>query len=96
MNEMILLAADTIGERLLVSGIAILVGAAFVLAGFQNIKTRTAKETGKRRLVNKALGRSNTYKGSQAVLMGWMRVIAGIGAILFGIVFLFVGPFLAK
>lgn len=71
-------------------------GVILILVGMDNIKTQTAEESGKRRLVNKALGQSNTYEGSKAVMIGWMRVICGIGAIIFGIVFIFVGPFLAK
>lgn len=46
--------------------------------------------------MNSLLGRSNTYKGATAVSVGWIRVICGIGAIIFGIVYIFVGPFLAR
>ncbi len=38
----------------------------------------------------------NTYEGSKAVMVGWIRVICGVCAIIFGIVFIFVGPFLAE
>jgi len=42
------------------------------------------------------LGHSNTYEGSKAVMLGWIRVICGVCAIIFGIVFIFVGPILAE
>lgn len=92
----LLAVTDTIWTRLGVFAVASLVGVILILTGLQNIKTRTAEESGKRRLVNKALGQSNTYEGSKAVMIGWVRVISGVGAILFGIVFLIVGPFLAQ
>ncbi|MBM3972393.1 MAG: hypothetical protein FJ302_21415 [Planctomycetes bacterium] len=98
MSETLLLLAvtDTIWSRLGVCAVASLVGALFIFIGLQNIKTKTAEESGKRRLVNKVFGQSNTYEGSKAVLIGWIRVICGVCAIIFGVVFLFVGPFLAK
>jgi len=92
---LILAVTDTIGIRLAVCAVASIVGVLLILTGVANIRTETAEESGKRRLVNKALGRSNTYEGSRAVLLGWIRVICGIVAIIFGIVFIFVGPFLA-
>ena len=92
----LLAATDTIWTRLGVFAIASLVGVILILMGLENIKTQTAEESGKRRWVNKAFGQSNTYEGSKAVLIGWVRVICGVGAILFGIVFIFVGPFLAQ
>jgi hypothetical protein len=96
-ESMLLLAAtDTIWTRLAVCAVATIVGAVLIYIGRQNIKTRTAEESGKRRWVNGALGMSNTYQGTKAVLIGWMRVICGVCAIIFGIVFIFVGPFLAK
>jgi len=67
-----------------------------ILAGVQNIKTQSAEESGKRRIVNKAVGQSNTYEGSKAVMIGWIRIVLGVCAIIFGIVFHFVGPFLAE
>ena len=99
MSETLLLlaATDTIWSRLGVCAVASLVGALLIFTGLQNIKTKTAEESsGKRRLVNKALGQSNTYEGSKAVTVGWIRVICGVCAIIFGIVFIFVGPFLAQ
>ena len=97
LNNMVLLAAtDTIWSRLGVCAVGSIVGALLIFTGIQNIRTRTAEESGKRRLVNKATGASNTYDGSKAVLIGWVRVVCGVGAIIFGITFIFVGPFLAK
>jgi hypothetical protein len=92
----LLAATDTIWTRLAVCAVASIVGALLIYTGVQNIKTRTAEESGKRRFVNQALGRSNSYTGGMAVFVGWMRVICGVAAIIFGIVFIFVGPFLAK
>ena len=92
----VLAATDSVGTRLAVCAVASLVGGIFILAGRANIRNRVAEESGSRRTVNRLLGRSNTYEGSKAVAIGWMRVVLGLLAILFGIVFLFVGPFLAK
>ncbi len=92
----ILAATDTIWHRLGFMAVAVLVGALLVLAGLANIRTQTAEEDGKRRLTNWALGRSNDYEGAKAVRLGWIRVICGVALILFGIVFVFVGPFLAE
>lgn len=88
--------ADNIGSRLGVCGVSTVVGIILILTGWQNIKTKIAEESGKRRIVNHALGQNNTYTGSKAVMVGWIRVICGGAAIIFGIVFIFVGPFLAK
>lgn len=97
MSDLVMLAAtDTIWTRLGVCAVASIVGAILIGVGVQNIKTQTAEETGKRRLVNKVRGKSNTYEGKSAVIMGWVRVGCGVAAILFGAVFLFVGPFLAE
>lgn len=98
MPEMMFLLAvtDTIWTRLGVFAILSLVGVIFILMGLENIKTQTAEESGKRRLVNRVLGQSNSYEGSTAVMMGWIRVISGAGAIIFGVVYIFVGPFLAQ
>lgn len=70
----------------------ILVGAFIAWTGMQNIRTRTSEETGRRRTVNKVVGRSNTSTGSAAVTQGRIRVGAGIAMALFGLVFLFTGP----
>lgn len=95
-ETLILLAAiDSLLSRLGVLVVAILVGIVFILAGIANVKTQTAEESGRRRWVNRALGRSNTYTGKKAVTMGYVRIGMGVCTILFGIVFLFVGPFLA-
>ena len=91
----LLAVTDTIWTRLGVCAVTSIVGVILIMTGLANIRTRTAEESGKRRTVNKVLGRSNTYEGSSAVLIGWIRVICGICVIIFGIVFIFVGPFLA-
>jgi uncharacterized membrane protein HdeD (DUF308 family) len=98
MNDMLLLlaVADTIWSRLGVCAVACVVGVIFIITGIANIQNKTAEESGRRRSVNKLLGNSNTYEGSKAVTVGWIRVICGVGAIIFGVVFIFVGPFLAK
>jgi uncharacterized membrane protein len=98
MSEALLLlaATDTIWSRLGVCAVASVIGALLILTGLRNIKTRTAEDTVKAGLVNKLLGQSNTYEGSKAALLGWIRVICGVCAIIFAIVFIFVGPFLAS
>jgi len=88
LYEVSLLAAThTIWSRLGIFAFTLVFGAVFILAGIQNIKTRTAEESGKRRFVNSALGVSNTYKGTKAVVQGYIRVVCGVGLIIFGIVF---------
>ncbi len=91
-----LAATDTVWTRLGVCAVAVVVGVMLIVTGLRDIRTRTAEESGKRRLVNSFLGRSNTYEGAKAVRLGRIRVVCGVIAIAFGIVFLFVGPFLAK
>lgn len=102
MNNLILFAAqtqevveDSMMSRFLVFLGCAAAGAFFIWTGRNNIKTKTAEESGKRRGINTLLGRSNTYEGDSAVAIGWLRVGCGVAAIIFGIVFLFVGPFLA-
>ncbi|MCA9238516.1 MAG: hypothetical protein KDA44_23755 [Planctomycetales bacterium] len=75
---------------------ACVVGLLLIFAGIENVRTRTAEESGRRRGVNALLGRSNTYEGRTAVTVGVVRIIAGVCAIIFGIVFVFIGPVLAK
>ena len=97
LTEMfVIAAADTVLTRLAVLAVASIVGAILIFTGIQNVRTESAEESGKRRLVNKALGASNTYEGSKAVQIGWIRIVCGIGAIIFGVVFIFVGSFLAN
>lgn len=81
--------------RLGVAGVAILVGGFLIYTGMANIRTQSAQESGKRRLVNRAAGRSNAYSGSSAVTVGVVRVVIGIAAIIFGLVFAVMGPMLA-
>ena len=76
--------------------VACMVGIVFIQVGRQNTRTRQAEETGERRSVNSVLGSSNSYTGSKAVFVGWLRIVCGVGAILFGFVFLVFGAFLAS
>jgi uncharacterized membrane protein HdeD (DUF308 family) len=92
----LLAVADTVWTRLGVCALTSLVGAILIATGLDNIRSQTAEESGGRRLVNRVLGQSNTYEGSKALLLGRIRVIIGVCAIIFGVVFLFVGPFLAE
>ena len=97
LNDMALFAAThAIWSRLGVFAVASIIGALLIFTGIHNIKTQTAEESGKRRLVNKAMRASNTYEGSKAVLIGWVRIVCGVGAILFGFVFIFIGFFMAE
>ena len=93
---LLLTTTDTIWTRLAVCIVTSIVGAILIFTGKQNIRTQTAEESGKRWLLTKALGQSNSYEGSKAVSIGWMRIICGVCVIICGIVFIFVGPFLAK
>jgi len=79
----------------LVVAVAIIVGVVLIVTGIANVRTRTAEESGGRRLVNRAAGGSNTYTGSRAVAQGYVRIALGVAAIVFGIVFAFIGPFAA-
>jgi hypothetical protein len=94
--EYLLAFEDSVVSRLVVSAISCGVGVILILAGRNNIKTQTAEETGRRRKVNRLMGRSNTYTGETAVMMGKVRIVMGVCVILFGIVFVFTGPFLAR
>jgi len=89
-------AIVSIWTRLGVGILMIFFGLGFIATGMENIKTKTAKETGRRRTVNKVLGKSNSYTGRKAVVMGYSNVICGIMLIIGGIVFLIFGPFLAE
>lgn len=88
--------AGTLLGRMFGCAMFTIVGVLLILSGINNIRTRTAEESGGRRMVNEALGRSNTYRGTKAVLVGYLRVVMGVFGIIFGIFFLFVGPFLAN
>ncbi|HUY32015.1 MAG TPA: hypothetical protein VMV69_04480 [Pirellulales bacterium] len=93
--ESIVIFADTpLGTRLLIGGFMVIFGIAFMLIGANNIRTQTAQETGKRRTVNLLLGKSNSYRGSSAVMRGVLRIICGIFAIGAGILFMIFGAFL--
>ena len=93
----LLAAADSLGTRLGVCAVASIVGILLILSGIHSVRTKKAEESGMgRRAVNKLLGRDNTYTGQSAVTIGVMRIIMGVAAITFGIVFIFVGPFLAR
>lgn len=83
--------AQSLPSRLGVAAVAIVVGAVLVVTGLSNVRTRSAHESGSRRLVNRATGRDNTYSGSSAVMLGWLRVVLGVAAIGFGIVFALTG-----
>jgi hypothetical protein len=92
----VLAAKMSIWTRLAVSGIAVVVGIILIVTGRANIRTQSAEETGKRQLVLKATGKSTEHKGQMAVSIGIARIVMGILAILFAIVFLIFGPFLAR
>lgn len=96
LDSFLLLAKnEPLGTRIIGCLIGCIVGIIFIYIGRQNIITQQAEESGKRRKVNALFGASNSYTGSKAVLTGWIRVLCGVGAIVFGFVFLFFGAFLA-
>ena len=69
-----------------------LFGTIFILKGIENIRTGKAEETGVRRLVNMALGQSNTYEGDAAKLLGGISIAGGVLLNIVGIVVLIWGP----
>lgn len=91
----LLATTDTIWTRLAVCAVSTALGTLLIVTGRRNIRTQVADESGSRRVVNRALGRNNQYEGGSATGIGWARVVMGICFIIFGIVFVFVGPFLA-
>ena len=94
-NQFLILgAAGTVAERVGACLACLAVGAYLIYIGLQNVKTQTAEESGKRRITNKVMKKSNSYTGKQAVRVGWTRIACGVMIIVFGIIFLFVGPFL--
>jgi hypothetical protein len=78
--------------RFIVAGAAVLLGIWLIYIGLMNIRTQTSEETGRRRRVNTAMGKSSTYTGGKAVVQGWIRVGLGIAAIVFAVWFFFFGP----
>lgn len=92
----LLAVEDSIGTRLMVCLVCVVVGAILILVGINDVRTQKAEEAGKARLTNSLLGVSNTYEGKKAVALGVVRIASGVAAIIFGIVFIFVGPFLAR
>jgi hypothetical protein len=95
-NAYLLAAKGTLAQRLGGCVLMVGIGALLILAGVNNIKTKSAEETGKRRIVSQMIGRNTSYEGRKAVSIGYMRVICGAGMILFGIAFGFVGPVLSQ
>ncbi|MCE2792880.1 MAG: hypothetical protein ACK493_02895 [Planctomycetota bacterium] len=98
MSNLVLLvaAAASFVSRLGLCAMFAVVGVILMLSGLHNIQTQNAEESGKRRLVNKALGQGNSYTGSKAVLVGWIRIISGGCAILFAFLFLIYSLFFAR
>ena len=94
--QFVLAAKVSILTRLIVSGVAAIVGIILILVGRQNIRTESVEETGKRRLVMKAMGKGTEHKGKMAVSIGKTRIIMGILAIIFAVFFLIFGPILAR
>jgi hypothetical protein len=89
-------ANDSPATRWLVLAACVVFGAYFIYVGRINVLAQYAEESGKRRLLLKAMKKSVSHEGASAVRIGVMRIVLGIVLILFGIVFLFVGPFLAN
>ncbi|MBK8179402.1 MAG: hypothetical protein IPK67_11040 [Planctomycetes bacterium] len=94
MHTALLAPSEPLGQRLAVLGVCLALGAYLILVGRNNIRTREAEETGKRAALLSALGKPTSMSGKKAVAMGWLRIVLGIGAILFGFVFLAFGAFL--
>jgi len=92
----LLLPDEPLGQRLGVLAISILFGLWMIYVGRLNVRTKVAEESGKRALFLKLMGKSTTMGGGMAVWTGWLRIVVGALAILFGFVFLFFGAFLKK
>ncbi len=92
----VLAAKVSIWTRLIVCGVASVVGIVLIIAGRQNIRSESAEETGRRRLVMQATGKGTEHKGKMAVSIGKTRIVMGILAIIFGIFFLIFGPIFAR
>ena len=71
------LAKTTSGSVTAASIFALIVGPILAWVGRTNVKTRSASETGVRRLTNSALGMSNDYEGRKAAVVGWIRIVGG-------------------
>jgi len=95
VESIIIFAQTSIATRLAGGGLIMIAGIAFILVGTSNIRTQTAQESGKRRTVNRFLGKSNSYRGNSAVLIGVTRIIGGIFGIGAGIAFMIFGAFAA-
>jgi len=90
-----LLAPDEpLGQRIAILAVCLAFGAWLIFVGRYNVRAREAEESGKRAALLSVLGKSTSMKGRAAVAMGWMRIVAGAIAIVFGFVFFFFGAFL--
>jgi hypothetical protein len=76
--------------------VMIAVGVLFIATGMKNVNERKSEETGARRLVNSALGQSNSYEGGKAVVQGYARIIGGVLLLFGGVLFVIYGPVLAS
>lgn len=83
----------SLGERILVGVVSVAVGVYFILVGRNNIKSRSAEETGKRAALLSMLGRSTSMSGGKAVAVGWMRIVIGVVLIGIGIAYMILGDF---
>ena len=92
----LLLPDEPLGQRLGVLAVCLVFGLWMIYVGRLNVRTQVAEETGKRALFLKLMGKSTAMGGRMAVWTGWLRIVVGACAILFGFVFLFLGAFLKK
>jgi hypothetical protein len=82
----------SLGKRLVLLAITLVVGTVLILVGRTNVRTREAEESGKRAVLLTLFGKTTQRTGRLAVLMGWIRIGAGVFLIVFGIA-LFFGAF---
>ena len=92
----ILAAEPSIVERIAVLVVCLALGAWMIFVGRANVITRQAEETGKFAVLLSLLGKSSTYEGRTAVVVGWIRILFGAAAIVAGIVFLYFGTLANK
>jgi hypothetical protein len=76
--------------------VVIAIGVLLIVTGMKNVNERKSEETGARRLVNSALGQSNSYEGGKAVVQGYARIIGGVILLFGGVLFMIYGPVLAS
>lgn len=77
--------------NIIVGLLAIVIGPGLVFVGRGNVLTRSSSETGTRRLASRAAGGTGEHTGGMAAAQGGVRMLLGVGLIVFGIVVIVLG-----